>query len=201
MRGKHARLALCGRMLLVALALAGLPAQSHAAGDVDAARLKAADTEPQNWFTLGRDGNQTYFSPLAMIDTTNVERLGFAWTYDMTTARGQEATPIVVDGVMYTSGTWGYVYAVDAATGKQLWTFDPEADPRAARNPCCDLINRGVAVWKGKVFVASVDGHLHAIDAKTGQQLWDADTLVDRTQSYSSTGAVYMAGDLAVIGN
>ena len=126
---------------------------------------------------------------------------GFAWTYDLGTERGQEATPIVVDGVMYTSGTWGYVYAVDAATGKQLWTFDPEADPRAARNPCCDLINRGVAVWKGKVFVTSVDGHLHAIDAKTGKQVWDADTFINHTESYSSTGAVYMAGDLAVIGN
>jgi len=102
---------------------------------------------------------------------------------------------------MYSSGTWGYVYAVDAATGKQLWTFDPQADPRAARNPCCDLVNRGVAVWKGKVLVASVDGHLHALDAKTGKQVWDADTFVDRTLSYFSTGAPYIAGDLAVIGN
>ena len=187
--------------LLLTLAIAFLPAPSHAAGDIDAARLKAADAEPQNWFTLGRDGNQTYYSPLSTIDASNVDRLGFAWTYDLATNRGQEATPIVVDGVMYTSGTWGYVYAVDAATGKQLWTFDPQADPRAARNPCCDLVNRGLAVWKGKVFVTSVDGHLHAIDAKTGKQIWDADTFINHTDSYASTGAVYMAGDLAVIGN
>src|SRR5262249_57432421 len=155
-------------ILLTCFRATFLPTSATADPKADVSRLKAADSEPQNWFTLGRDGNQTYFSPLSTIDAGNVDKLGFAWTYDLTTARGQEATPIVVDGVMYTSGTWGFVYAVDAATGKELWTFDPQADPRAARNPCCDLINRGVAVWKGKVFVTSVDGHLHAIDAKTG---------------------------------
>jgi quinohemoprotein ethanol dehydrogenase len=168
---------------------------------VDQARLRAANAEPQNWFTLGRDGNQSYFSPLTKINEANVGRLGFAWSYVMSTTRAQEATPIVVDGVMYTSGSWGYVYAVDAATGKEKWTFDPHADPRAARNPCCDLINRGVAVWRGKVFVASIDGVLHALDAASGQERWKADTIVDRSQSYSSTGAVYIAGNLAVIGN
>jgi quinohemoprotein ethanol dehydrogenase len=200
-KGQDRNVSSLGTALLTAMLIAILPAGSWAAGDVDAARLKAADSEPQNWLTLGRDGNQTYFSPLATINETSVGRLGFAWAYDLGTARGQEATPIVVDGVMYTSGTWGYVYAVDAATGRELWTFDPQANPRAARNPCCDLVNRGVAVWKGKVFVASVDGVLHAIDAKTGKQVWNAATITDQTVSYSSTGAVYIAGDVAVIGN
>jgi quinohemoprotein ethanol dehydrogenase len=201
MRPKHPRTSLRHALLLAGFAIIFLPSTSRADAIVDEARLKAADSEPQNWFTLGRDGNQTYFSPLSTINDANVERLGFAWTYELSTARGQEATPIVIDGVMYTSGTWGYVYAVDAATGKELWTFDPQADARAARNPCCDLVNRGVAVWKGKVFVASVDGHLHALDAKTGRRLWEADTIIDHQLSYSSTGAVYIAGDVAVIGN
>ena len=190
---------LCVTISLVVAALATGP--SRAEGDVDQARLSAADSEPQNWFTLGRDENQTYFSPLSIINEGNVDRLGFAWTYDLGTSRGQEATPIVVDGIMYTSGTWGFVYAVNAATGKEVWKFDPQADPRAARNPCCDLVNRGVAVWKGKVFVTSVDGVLHALDAKTGKQLWSAPTITDHTVSYSSTGAVYIAGNVAVIGN
>jgi quinohemoprotein ethanol dehydrogenase len=177
------------------------PAPCRADGDIDQARLNAADSEPQNWLTLGRDGNQTYFSPLAVINEGNAGRLGFAWSYDLGTARGQEATPIVVDGIMYTSGTWGFVYAVNAVTGKQVWKFDPQADPRAARNPCCDLVNRGVAVWKGKVFVSSVDGVLHALDAKTGHQLWSTPTITDHSVSYSSTGAVYIAGNVAVIGN
>jgi quinohemoprotein ethanol dehydrogenase len=169
--------------------------------DVDAARLEAADGEPENWFTGGRDKDGSYHSALTAIDAGNVERLGFAWQYDLGTERGQEATPIVVDGVMYTSGTWGYVYAVDAATGHELWRFTPQLENIYARNPCCDLVNRGVAVWKGKVYVASVDGHLHALNAATGQQVWEADTITDHSLPYSSTGAPQIAGDVVVIGN
>ena len=107
---------------------------STAFGAIDEARLAAADREPQNWYTGGRDQDGTYYSPLADITAANVGRLGFAWTYDLgAPQRGQEATPIVVDGVMYTSGTWGYVYALDAATGKELWRYDPKADPFAGR--------------------------------------------------------------------
>lgn len=170
-------------------------------GDLDRERLQSADKEPQNWFTSGRDAGGTYFSPLAQINEKTVGRLGFAWEYDLGTNRGQEATPIVVDGIMYTSGTWGYVYAVDAKSGRELWRFVPQLDPRYSRNPCCDLVNRGVAVWKGLVYVASVDGHLHALRATTGQQLWEVDTLIDHTLPYSSTGTPQIAGNAVVIGN
>jgi quinohemoprotein ethanol dehydrogenase len=97
-------------VLLSALALSLVPQSLRAAGDVDPSQYEAADLEPQNWFTLGRDQNQTYYSPLAKIDADNVSRLGFAWAYDLDTARGQEATPLVIDGIVYTSGTWGYVW-------------------------------------------------------------------------------------------
>jgi quinohemoprotein ethanol dehydrogenase len=187
---------------LCAAAAPAAPAAPQAAGNVDAARLQSADSEPQNWFTGGRDKDGTYFSPLTSIDAGNVNQLGFAWSYDLgEPRRGQEATPLVIDGVMYTSGTWGYVYAVDAATGKELWRYDPKAESFMARNPCCDLVNRGVAVWKGKVFVASVDGRLHALSAATGKKLWEADTIVDRKLPYSSTGAPQVAGSVVVIGN
>ncbi len=177
-------------------------AAPNGAGNVDAARLAAADSEPQNWFTGGRDKDGTYYSPLAKIDAKNVGQLGFAWSYDLgDPMRGQEATPTVIDGVMYTSGTWGYVYAVDAASGKEIWRYDPKADYFMGRNPCCDLVNRGVAVWKGKVYVASVDGRLHALDAATGRKLWEADTIIDRKLPYSSTGAPQIAGGVVVIGN
>jgi len=198
---------LCAFALALAIAAAltlSSPASAapNGAGNVDAARLAAADREPQNWFTGGRDKDGTYYSPLAKIDANNVEHLGFAWSYDLgDPMRGQEATPTVIDGVMYTSGTWGYVYAVDAASGKEIWRYDPKADYFMGRNPCCDLVNRGVSVWKGRVYVASVDGRLHALDAATGRKLWEADTIIDRKLPYSSTGAPQIAGGVVVIGN
>jgi quinohemoprotein ethanol dehydrogenase len=177
-------------------------ASTAPAGVVDAVRWQAADSEPQNWYAGGRDQGGSYYSPLAAINASNVKDLGFAWRYDLgAPLRGQEATPVVVDGVMYTAGTWGYVYAVDAATGRELWRYDPKSDYFAARNPCCDLVNRGVAVWKGKVYVASGDGRLHAIDAATGKKLWEADTITDHKLPYASTGAPQIAGDSVVIGN
>ena len=194
-----------GFLCAIALALTLNPASAAApqgAGNLDGARLRAADSEPQNWFTGGRDKDGTYYSPLTKIDAKNVKQLGFAWSYDLgEPKRGQEATPIVIDGVMYTSGTWGYVYAVDAATGKEIWRYDPKAEYFMGRNPCCDLVNRGVAVWKGKVYVASVDGRLHALDAASGEKLWETDTIVDRKLPYSSTGAPQIAGRVVVIGN
>ena len=188
--------------VLAALLIGGAQLSSaRSPGDVDAERLEHAATEPQNWFTGGRDVEGSYFSPLTGIDAGNVDKLGFAWDYDLGTDRGQEATPVVVDGVMYTSSTWGWVYAINAATGQELWRYVPQMDLIYGRNPCCDLVNRGVAVFKGKVYVASVDGHLHALDAATGKQVWEADTLVDHKLPYSSTGAPQIAGDVIVIGN
>ena len=141
-----------GRWLCCVALMLVIGAASRAAaaapGAVDAARLQAADSEPQNWYTGGRDQGGTYYSPLATITAANVKNLGFAWEYDLgSPLRGQEATPVVVDGVMYTSGTWGYVYAVNAATGREVWRYDPHSDFFTGRNPCCDLVNRGVAVW------------------------------------------------------
>ncbi|MGC2033116.1 MAG: PQQ-dependent dehydrogenase, methanol/ethanol family [Steroidobacteraceae bacterium] len=186
-------------LLACATALAAAP---RTAGNVDAARLAGADAEPQNWFTTGRDKDGSYYSPLSHIDAKNIARLGFAWQYDLgLPMRGQEATPVVIDGVMYTSGTWGYVYAVDAATGRELWRYDPKPDYFTGRHPCCDLVNRGVAVWKGKVYVASTDGRLHALDAATGKKIWEADTITDHKLPYSSTGAPQIAGNVVVIGN
>lgn len=196
-------IAILGVLALVWARKSHPPAQSAAPApaQLDQQRLSAANSEPGNWYTGGRDQDGTYYSPLKDIDAGNVARLGFAWSYELGTRRGQEATPIVIDGVMYTSGYWGYVYAVDAASGKELWRYDPMANFPAARHPCCDMVNRGVAVWKGRVYVASVDGRLHAIDARDGHKLWEADTIVDHKLPYSSSGAPQVAGDVVVIGN
>lgn len=188
--------------VLPACAIAGAAGAATGAGRLDETRLLHADAEPGNWFTAGRDKDGSYYSPLAAINAGNVGELGFAWQYDLGgPRRGQEATPVVIDGVMYTSGTWGYVYAVDAASGRELWRYDPRARFQTARNPCCDMVNRGVAVWKGKVYVAAVDGRLHALDARSGRRLWVRDTIIDHAMPYSSTGAPIIAGKVVMIGN
>src|SRR5882757_9159277 len=111
------------------------------------------------------------------------------------------ATALVVDGVMYTSGNRGVVYALDATTGKQIWVFDPLNNAAIGRAACCDVVNRGVAVWKGKVYVASTNAHLFALDAKTGAKVWEVDTIEGEHGEYSSTGAPQIAGAFVVIGN
>ncbi|MEJ0006723.1 MAG: PQQ-binding-like beta-propeller repeat protein [Steroidobacteraceae bacterium] len=129
------------------------------------------------------------------------ERLGLAWEFQPGTNRGMEATPIVVDGVMYTSGVAGRVYALDAATGHLLWKFEPPLKLKNARGSCCDIVNRGVAVWQGKVYVGSFEGILYALDAQDGRVLWQTDTFVDHSRAYSITGAPQVAGSVVVIGN
>src|SRR5882762_11393501 len=170
-------------------------------GNVDETRLAHALQEPGQWFTVGRDGDGTYYSPLHLINAGNVAGLGFAWEYRTNTSRGMAATPLVVDGVMYTSGNRGVVYALDAATGKPIWVFDPLNKAAIGRAACCDVVNRGVAVWKGKVYVASTNAQLFALDAKTGAKIWEVDTLRGEHGEYSSTGAPQIAGAVVIIGN
>jgi quinohemoprotein ethanol dehydrogenase len=170
---------------------------------VDAPRLASADSEPGQWLTPGRDAGGTYFSPLSDIDEHNADRLGFAWQYDLKTSRGLEASPVVVDGVMFAVGNFGRVYALDARTGAERWVFVPNVDMQWARYACCDVVNRGIAVWKGRVYVAALDGYLYCLDANTGKPLWKVDTLIGRTEHrpYTSTGAPAITRDAVVIGN
>lgn len=166
-------------------------------------QMSAAVTALPNvdWPYPGGDVGKSHFSSLADINRSNVGRLGLAWSYDLGTGRVQEATPVVIDGVMYTSGNLGRVYALDAATGRELWTFEPDVDMQVNRSACCDQANRGVAVKDGKVFVGALDGMLYALDAKSGKVLWKVDTIVDHKRGYTSTGAPEVAGDLVILGN
>jgi PQQ-dependent dehydrogenase (methanol/ethanol family) len=171
-----------------------------ATGKLDGARIAAADGEPQNWLAHGRTYGEQRFSPLAKINADNVKDLGLAWTYDTGTNRGLEASPIVVDGVMFATGSWSKVYALDAKTGEELWTYDPEVPGETGRKPCCDVVNRGVAVWKGRVYVGTLDGRLVSLDAKTGKPVWDVQT-VDRAKPYTITGAPRIVKGKIIIGN
>ncbi|PHZ85178.1 PQQ-dependent dehydrogenase, methanol/ethanol family [Paremcibacter congregatus] len=170
-------------------------------GAIDSERLRHIAQEPGEWLTVGRDFGETHYSPLTLINDQNVDRLGFAWQYDTDTHRGLEATPIFVDGVLYVTGNWGIVYAIDGKTGQEIWTFDPEVPGRWARNACCDVVSRGLSVWKGKVYAASLDGRLFALNATNGAVIWQTDTFVDRSRPYTITGAPRIAGKNVVIGN
>ena len=182
-------------------------AEATRMGWVDAERVANADHEPDQWLTLGRTYRGDRFSPLTQIKADNVGTLGFAWQYEARSHRGrvehgQEATPIVVDGVLYASGPWGSVFAVNAQSGQERWRYDPEVDGSYNRRACCDVVNRGVQVWQGKVYVATLDGFLVALDASTGRELWKSDTLMDRdTRFYTITSPPQVAKNVVVIGN
>ncbi len=167
---------------------------------VTAARIIGADKEAGNWLTHGRGYDEQRFSPLTGINSANVGELGLAWYFDIPTKRGIEATPIVVDGRMYVTGSWSIVYALDAATGEELWRYDPEVARSWAEYACCDVVNRGVAVWGDGVFVATLDGYLVGLDAETGEQRWRVDT-IDRKAPYTITGAPRVVNGLVIIGN
>ncbi len=167
---------------------------------VDAARIAAADSEPGSWMSYGRTYDEQRFSPLRKINAQNVSQLQLAWHYDLDAAhRVQESTPLVVDGVMYVTSAWSKVFALDAATGRQLWVFDPAVPGATGFHACCDVANRGVAVWNGKVYVGALDGRLIAIDAATGKQVWSVST-VDDAENYSITGAPRIVKGKVIIG-
>ena len=171
-----------------------------AAAAVDGPRLLAAESEPESWMSYGRTYSEQRYSPLAQIDENNVGELGLAWSFDLDTRRGVEATSIVVDGVMYTTSAWSIVHALDARTGRKLWTYDPQVAKDKSKHTCCDVVNRGVAVWQGQVFVGVLDGRLVALDAATGAVNWSVAT-VDPKLPYTITGAPRVIDGKVLIGN
>ncbi|CAM3133016.1 PQQ-dependent dehydrogenase, methanol/ethanol family [Cupriavidus taiwanensis] len=192
---------------LATLALAAqlLPANAaaprNAAAKVDGAFISANASTTRDWPSHGLDYAETRFSRLRQIDTANVRDLGLVWSYNLESTRGVEATPLVVDGVMYVTASWSVVHAVDARTGKRLWSFDPKVDRALGYRGCCDVVNRGVALYQGKVFVAAYDGRLIALDAASGRKLWEQDTIIDRRYSYTITGAPRVFKGKVIIGN
>ena len=160
----------------------------------------AAAAEPEMWLTYGGSYDETRHSQLGQINGDTIQNLGVDWVFEMDKPRGAEATPVVVDGVMYVTGSWSIVYAVDARTGEELWTYDPKVSGEDAAKGCCDVVNRGVAVHNGKVFVGVFDGRLEALDAATGDVLW-SNVTVDQSKPYTITGAPRVFKDKVIIGN
>lgn len=187
-------------LTLIPKAVVRAQSSSPKPADITASRLAGADHEPGNWMSYGRTYDEQHFSPLNQIDDQNVSQLKLAWFYDLDTNRGQEATPLVIDGVMYFTTAWSKVFALDAETGKLLWSYDPHVPGERAINACCDVVNRGVAAWAGKIIFGTLDGRLIALDASTGKKLWETLT-IPRGSRYTITGAPRVAQGKVIIGN
>lgn len=167
---------------------------------IDTVRAVAADGERDNWLLHGRTYDEKRYSPLTDINDGNVNELRLAWYFDTGHNRGLEATPLVIDGVMYSTGNWSVVYAHDAQTGELLWRYDPQVDRAWAVHACCDVVNRGVAAWQGRLYVGTLDGRLVAIDAASGEKVWETLT-IDTSKPYTITGAPRIVKGKVLIGN
>ncbi|OUJ15621.1 PQQ-dependent dehydrogenase, methanol/ethanol family [Acetobacter sp. DsW_063] len=165
-----------------------------------------ADDHPENWLTYGRTYSEQRYSPLDQINRSNVGDLKLAWFYDLDTNRGQEGTPLVVDGVLYATTNWSKIKALKADTGQLLWDYDPKVPGNVADRGCCDTVNRGLAYWNGKVYFGTFDGRLIALDAKTGKLVWSTYTIpkdasLGQQRSYTVDGAPRIAKGRVLIGN
>lgn len=171
---------------------------------VDANVLKAANspTDPNAglWLSYGRSPNEQRYSPLNQINTTNVNRLGLSWTYELGAGGGdQEATPLFWNNTLYYITNWSVVHAIDAKTGKMLWKWDPEINQQTRLKMCCGIVNRGIAIAEGKIFLPANDGRLFALDAITGKPIWEA-RVAYPADWYSLTMAPRVAGNKVMIG-
>lgn len=162
---------------------------------VNDAVLKSGSTTGEDWVSYGTNWSEQRFSPLKQIDPSNVGKLKAAWSYDIAQARGtqagarQEGTPLVLNGVIYSIAPWSVTFAVDAKTGKELWRSDPDVNQEVWRSRiCCGVVNRGIALYEGKVIAPIIDGRLRALDAATGKVLWTT-RVSPETQPYTITMA------------
>tara|TARA_A100001391_G_scaffold95213_2_gene63076 strand:+ start:17412 stop:19535 length:2124 start_codon:yes stop_codon:yes gene_type:complete len=183
----------------LAIALAGCSATDDEGGVTTEMLLNAA-SDSSEWLTYGRDYSEQRYSPLDQINLESVKDLGLAWHADMDTARGQEATPLVIDGNIYITTAWSKVKAYNATTGEPLWDYDPQVPGETAVKACCDVVNRGLAAFGDKLYLGTLDGRLIALDRKTGAEVWSTVT-VDQSKPYTITGAPIVVGGKVIIGN
>ena len=183
---------------LIALAACGKQASAPVTAGVTDAMIAAPPAG--EWLTVAGDHNETRYSPLDLISDKNVGTLGLAWSADLDTARGQEATPLMHDGVLYVSTAWSMVKAYDAKTGALKWAYDPKVPRAKLVDVCCDAVNRGVALYGDKVYVGTLDGRLVALDQKTGTVVFDK-LVIPAGSHQAITGAPRIAKGMVLLGS
>ncbi|MBT6209270.1 MAG: PQQ-binding-like beta-propeller repeat protein, partial [Woeseia sp.] len=174
-----------------------------AAGKVTDERVLAESALGENWFLKGGNFRGEHYSPLSQINEDNVAELGLAWASDLPLLDGIATTPIVIDGVIYISGAYSIVLAVDASNGKIIWTYDPKVSDAFAEKPELSWISRasrGVGVFDGHVFATTADCRLISINAATGVHEWTKQTC-DNAQGYSISDSPYVGGGMVFVGN
>ena len=189
--------------LMAALLLGGCEKSAtpeSTANEAASMAIKATQAPDVEWPKHGLTDAEQRFSPLAQVNTDNVGSLGLDWYFDYPNQRGKEATPLVIDGVIYTSGSWSNVFAHDARTGRLLWYYDPKVPRDYAVHLCCDVVNRGVAVTDDQLFFGTLDGRLISLNTEDGSLRWEVQT-TDRSRPYSITGAPRIVKDKVIIGN
>jgi quinohemoprotein ethanol dehydrogenase len=167
---------------------------------VDHQRIVVADNHPEDWLTSGRNYSEDRYSELDQITKSNINELGLAWSINLGVYSGIKSTPIVSDGIMFMSGPWSKVYAIDVRKGEIIWIYDPEVPREYGIKVCCDVVNRGVSMYKGMIYVGTLDGRLVAIEAATGKLVWETLT-VDQNKPYSITGGTRVFDGKVLIGN
>lgn len=156
--------------------------------------LRDAGKTGDEWITPGLNWAEQRYSPLFQVNASNVSRLGLAWTMDIPAAAGtqttrHEGTPLMYDGKLYSIGPWSVVYAVDARSGKLAWQANPDVNQAVWQSRiCCGVVNRGIAMFEGKILAPVVDGRLRAYDAVSGRVVWDT-RVAPETQPYTITMA------------
>ena len=194
------------KVIVLFLSLAGLlgatwVATGQQARRIDDLALRNGGKTGEEWLTYGLTPGETRYSPLKQIDASNVSRLGLAWSYDVGTGGGnQEGTPLFWNGTLYAITNWSVVFAVDARTGKERWRWDPEVNQVAVRpKVCCGVVNRGIAIYQGKIIAPVIDGRLEALDAETGKPVWEARVAFPQ-DNYTITMAPRIAKGKVIIG-
>jgi quinohemoprotein ethanol dehydrogenase len=173
-----------GLLVSAAILVCGMSAgaanasSGHTAADVTAKRLVKAADEPGEWLAYGGTYSEQRFSPLQKINTGNVGTLGLQWFADYETNQNQHGSPLYIDGVIYVSTSRNVVYAYDAKSGTELWKYNPLIHGERLRYNV-GLVNRGIAAWRGKIIMGTLDARLVAIDARTGKEVWSTDTVPD----------------------
>ncbi len=180
--------------------VAGIVAATGAQAQVTEEMLAGDQASTGDVLTNGMGRDLQRFSPLETLNKTNVSKLQPVWAFSLggEKQRGQETQPLVHDGIMYITGSYSRIFAIDAKTGEEIWQYDARLPEGIL--PCCDVVNRGAAIYNDKVYFGTLDARIVALDAKTGDVVW-RDQIDDYRAGYSYTAAPLIVNGLVITGN